>query len=446
MSVRRVNRTNGTVAYEVRWREGKRNRARRFDLKRDADAFDRELARRRQLGPLAVQQLTVKGPTLADWIATRWAPEHASQLEESTRELYARNYADRVEHHLGHLPLQELTVGRLREWQTELLRAGVSPHGVLKARVFLSSVLRHAAESEAIPGNPLSLVRAPRQDHKEEVQPLVPLLIEEIRALLQPRDAAIVSVLAYSGLRPGEMRGLRWQEVRERTLLIHRAATPAGKAKAVKNRRYRTVRLLATLVEDLAAWRDTAPSGAARALVWPRSDGEIWTRDDWDNWREDVWRPVCREVGLDPIPRPYDLRHSFASLLLAEGKTVHEVAQQLGHSAEQTLRTYGHVIDEYAGLGPGERPVAEDEIRKAREQLAGSDVVARVARRRREAERVRALRRAEALLARREARLAETRDDSARALARRRQKIEEARGLVAQLSVLAEQLDADTAG
>jgi integrase len=63
------------------------------------------------------------------------------------------------------------------------------------------------------------------------------------------------------------------------------------------------------------------------------------------------------------VPRPYDLRHSFASLLLAEGRTVHYVAAQLGHSPVLTLNTYGHVMAEYADAG---RIDAEAEIAKAR--------------------------------------------------------------------------------
>lgn len=70
-------------------------------------------------------------------------------------------------------------------------------------------------------------------------------------------------------------------------------------------------------------------------------------------------RPRRRYEGL----RPYDLRHTFASLLLAEGRSLHYVAEQLGHGAEQTARTYGHVIAEYR-----DRPAidAEGEIRAAR--------------------------------------------------------------------------------
>jgi len=46
-------------------------------------------------------------------------------------------------------------------------------------------------------------------------------------------------------------------------------------------------------------------------------------------------------AGLVPVPRPYDLRHSFASLLLAEGRTVHYVATQLGHSLHRRSRRMG---------------------------------------------------------------------------------------------------------
>lgn len=81
----------------------------------------------------------------------------------------------------------------------------------------------------------------------------------------------------------------------------------------------------------------------------------------------------ARRAGLASVPRPYDLRHSFASLLLAEGRTVHYVAAQLGHSPALTLSTYGHLIAEYADAGSID---AEQEIATARVgdgHLAGAD-------------------------------------------------------------------------
>ncbi len=61
--------------------------------------------------------------------------------------------------------------------------------------------------------------------------------------------------------------------------------------------------------------------------------------------------------------RPYDMRHSFASLLIAEGRSIVEVGRQAGHSATMALDTYGHVFDELDGA---ERISAEQAIRKAR--------------------------------------------------------------------------------
>jgi integrase len=278
-----VQRARGGNGWRVRWREAGRQHERKFELKRDADAFDREVKRRQQLGPLGVQQLTAgNGPTLDQWIEHRWVPAHAATLEQSRRDRYANVYKCHIWGPLGDAQLGQLTVARLREWQAALIRADVSPGTVHKCRTFLSSVLRHAAESEAIPGNPLSLVRPPKPRHRDAVQPLSPATVEAIRrTLLDPpprevaagqtgqrdrrryelpapgtpqtrrRDALIASLLAYAGLRPGELRALRWGDVGEHTLLVQGAANPDGSIKATKNERRRSVRLLSSLAREL---------------------------------------------------------------------------------------------------------------------------------------------------------------------------------------------------
>jgi len=388
VSIRRLEH-----GWEVRWHEAGRHRSRRFDRRADAQAWDAEVRRRRQLGPLALAQLTIATPKLGQWIEQRWAPEHAVALEQSTRERYANVYALHVAPWLDDVPLAELTVGRLRAWQAERIAAGVKPGTIHKARTLLSSVMRHAAESEAIAGNPLSLVRPPKAPQRDAVRPLAPSTVEAIRrALLTPsprevagsalgqrprrryalpgrdpracrRDALIVSLLAYAGLRPGEMRALRWQDVRERTLLIQRAAAPDGSVKGTKTAQARTVRLLSPLAVELREWRLSSGRPPDQALVMPAADGGSWTKIDWQVWRRDHWAPACREVGLDPVPRPYDGRHSFASLLLAEGRQALYVAQQLGHSPTVLLQTYAHLLPEFEDA---QRVDPESEISKAR--------------------------------------------------------------------------------
>ena len=71
-----------------------------------------------------------------------------------------------------------------------------------------------------------------------------------------------------------------------------------------------------------------------------------WTTTTWDNWRERTFARLLASVDLAGAV-PYDLRHSFASLLLPEGRSVHYVARQLGHSTPRlTLKIYSRVSDE----------------------------------------------------------------------------------------------------
>jgi len=190
----------------------------------------------------------------------------------------------------------------------------------------------------------------------DEVRPLAPITIERMRAAAaSERESAIVSVLGYAGLRPGELRILRWSDVRGRTMLVT----------AEKTRRRRTVRLLEPLADDLRAWRRQSGNPADGALVFPGDRGGVWTANAFEKWRRRQFASLLAAAGLDR-GRPYDLRHSFASLLLHEGRDVIYVARQLGHGAELTLRTYGHVIEE---LEDSPQLPAEEAIKRARETM-----------------------------------------------------------------------------
>ena len=180
-----------------------------------------------------------------------------------------------------------------------------------------------------------------------------------------------MSLLAYAGLRPGELRGMHFGDAREHTLLIQRAANPDGSMKATKNERDRTVRPLAPLAVELREYRLAAGRPPEGAMLLCHDDGKPWDKSNWQMWRVDRWAPACRAAGLDPVPRPYDLRHSFASLLLAEGRQPLYVAKQLGHSLAVLLSTYAHLIDEYAESEPID---AEAEIATARRHTCGLTV------------------------------------------------------------------------
>ena len=182
---------------------------------------------------------------------------------------------------------------------------------------------------------------------------------------LAHRDAVLVSLLAYAGLRPQEAIGLRWRDVRDRTLLVYAAKTR-------RSRPSRTVRLLAPLRGDLAAWRLACGRPSDRQPVVLGADGAAWTGDGYAQWRSKIWAPALNVLELEQAT-PYALRHSFASLLLHEGRSAIYVARQLGHGAQLTMRTYGHVIDE---LEDAPHLAAEDAIRQARERISVGKVSA----------------------------------------------------------------------
>ncbi len=353
MSVERVVRKTGEVVWRVRWREGDSNRSKVLGRKRDAEAFDAEVRRRQRTGELRL--LDGGKETLGDYVEQTWAHAHAAHLAPRTRQTYAWAYDHHIAPRLGALKLRELEPEVIARFQADLIAAGVGPEARKKTMTLLGGILQRAAEARRIPYNPARLVRKAPVPAREEVRPLAPITIETLRSVVDLRDATIIALLAYAGLRPQELRALHWEHLRERTLVVN----------AEKTRTRRAVRLLDPLAADLAEWRLASARPADRLPVIPAHEGGPWTVEGFNKWRQRNFSDALRRVGLERA-RPYDLRHSFASLLLHEGRSVIYVARQLGHGAQLTMSTYGHVIEELEDVP---NLPAEEAIRRAREQV-----------------------------------------------------------------------------
>jgi integrase len=143
-------------------------------------------------------------------------------------------------------------------------------------------------------------------------------------------------------------------------------AVSIGRVKATKTGTTRSVRLLSPPAADLREFRMASGRPAPGALLFPSADGGLWTETAWGNWSKRQWGRALKTAGLSSA-RPCDLRHSFASLLLHEGRSVVYVARQLGHGAQLTLGTYGHVIDE---LDDAPHIDAETAIAQARDKTS----------------------------------------------------------------------------
>jgi integrase len=167
------------------------------------------------------------------------------------------------------------------------------------------------------------------------------------RAQGSRREWTLFMTLADAGLRPGEALALRWQDFDEvgRALNIERAVSDR-EVKPTKSEGRRRVDLTRRLTEALAQWQSAGELAALTAgtepspWMFPTSTGTL---------IEVVavgkrFRLLLRKAGL-PGFRLYDLRHTYATHLLAEGAPITYVAAQLGHAkATTTLAHYAHWI------------------------------------------------------------------------------------------------------
>ena len=360
MSVEKRTNGDGSRSWRVRWREGDRNRARTFRTRRDAELFEADLVRRRRLGTLAT--LDAGQMTLDRFVADTWAPQRAADLKPATRAFYAAIYRAHIAPTLATVPLREISPQRVAAWQADRVKAGGGRRAIRQALTLLGGILGYAVELEHLQVNAARAVRPVRAARPKTGRALSAREVEALRSGLDEPWTVLVAILAYAGMRPGEALALRWGDIGEASIRVERAVSlTGGVVQGTKTEAVRSVRLLAPLAADLAAWRLRCGRPAKTALVIPHPAG-AWSKDRWDGWRRRSFNPARDAADIGEL-RPYDLRHTFASLLLAEGRAIHYVAEQLGHSAQMTLRTYGHVITDYRDR---EAIDAEAEIRAAR--------------------------------------------------------------------------------
>ncbi len=392
-----LHKRTGSKPYQVKWREGGRQRSRSFVREGDAKALKLEIERRQQLGPLASQVLLSR-VTLAEFTEQEWWPRYAiPNLAQDTRRRYLEIWGHDLLPRVGGYQLRELTPLLVEDLRDQLALQGLAPSSQRKALLLLSGILKRAVVRGLIPANPVSMIAMPKLPPGRHPEPLAPETVEQIRQIMlasrtrivpasgpgqrrrgayqarfgspldRQRSALIVSMLAYAGVRPGEGRGVRWSELRDRTLHVF----------ATKTQRERDVDLLAPLAQDLAEWRMACGRPDGDQLIIPRPSGGDWTREDWGNWRERVWRPAAIAAGVTGDLRPYRLRGSFVSLLLWSGEDLAYVADQAGHSIATLAKHYAGVMKDLKGQP---RTPAADAIRLARETASGQLQIGGIAR------------------------------------------------------------------
>jgi integrase len=241
----------------------------------------------------------------------------------------------------------------------ERLDAGLSGSTVQKIHHALHKALSRAVDWDLIPRNPADSVQAPTPSSKE----MRPLSAPEARRLLEAargdRLEALYVLAVHTGMRRGELLGLKWVDVdleggavrvrRTQTRIGNGRCLALGEPKTKKSRR--TVRLTPDAVEALKrhAGRQRDEIEAAgelyedRKLVFAGNGGNLINPS---NLRQRSFAPLLNRASLgDEGITFHDLRHTCASLLFQRNVHPKHVQELLGHaSVAITLDTYSHML------------------------------------------------------------------------------------------------------
>ncbi|TCJ16918.1 site-specific integrase [Rubrobacter taiwanensis] len=263
---------------------------------------------------------------------------------------------------LGRIRLKNLNALHLQGFYRGRLDSGLSGSTVQKIHHVLHKGLAQAVKWDLIPRNPADAVKAPSPSKKE----MHPLSADEARRLLEAargdRFEALYVLAVYTGMRCGELLGLKWEDIDldNHTIRVRRTLTRTengkklslGEPKTKKSRR--TVKLYARVVEVLKRHRarqaeEKLKSGSLyrdQNLVFAGENGGLINPS---NLRQRSFLPLLRRAGLPQI-RFHDLRHTCASLLFQRNVHPKFVQELLGHaSVAITLDTYSHMLPGMGG-------------------------------------------------------------------------------------------------
>lgn len=312
------------ASVDLGWVDGRRKRKVLYGKTR-AECFEKlkKALRLADEGNLS----TAKVPTVETWFKT-WLAATATRVSPSTHTSYTNVANYYVVPAIGRKRLDAVTPADVQAMTNAMLAKGLSPRSAQYAHRVLGMAFRAAVRQGIVPGNPTEKVDAPAPRRK----PLETLTGTEAKKLL----AAAVDesygplwVLALtSGMRQGEILALRWRDVDLEVGVVH-----VREGKTAKSRR--TVPLTQVARDALGE------AGAPDALVFPSEVGTpLNSRNVLRRWHEFSLAVLGRRTPF------HSLRHSAATLMLAQGVPLKVISEMLGHSGIAiTSDIYTEVVD-----------------------------------------------------------------------------------------------------
>lgn len=276
-------------------------------------------------------------PTFAGFAAV-WFGEMSPQWKPSHRRGVQEVLDKNLLPTFGSQPLHLITKADVLAFRAQLAKqpgrkaATLGPGRINKIMCFLRQILNEAADrfdfTPAFRG--IKALKQPRSDvHPftlEDVQRMLATIREDYRDYL--------TVRFFTGLRTGEINGLKWKHIDlDNNLILVREAV--GGTTGVGD------------LKTMSSWRDITMQPMVRAAIERRLDSRVpgcpWVFSskegnpiDAHNFCNRIWYPLLRYLGLE-LRRPYQTRHTAATLMLAAGESPEWIAQTLGHSTTAML-------------------------------------------------------------------------------------------------------------
>jgi integrase len=304
------------------------------------------------------------GEYLGDWLRGLSLAVELGEIRPSTFVWYEGAVEGHIMPALGDLRLSKLTAAHLENFYADKLRngridgtGGLSSTSVRRLSLTLRKSLADAVTKRLIPTNPSDHVRYKPQAKRNDATARV-WDAAQLRRFLQvaanERLSAAFRLAAVTGMRRGEVLGLRWRdvdleagriEIRE-TLVVVKGRAQFSKPKTDAG--FRSIVVDAGTATALRAWR---VSQLEERLSWREAwsdTGLLFTRQDGTlvhpEWLSQRFGRISELAGLPRIPL-HGLRHSVATLAIKAGTPVKVVSELLGHSkVSTTMQIYQTVL------------------------------------------------------------------------------------------------------
>jgi len=283
------------------------------------------------------------GQTVADYFPTWWEARSVEVTTEATDR-------GRIDKHVlpkwGDWPLEAIVPTAVQGWVKRLVADGMAPATARSCHQLLSSLLGAAMVDGLIDSNPARGIRRPVSEPGQE-HFLSRVEVDAIAAAMDSDfDRAVLYTLAYTGLRWGELAGLRIRRLDPllRSLTVCETLIEVAGQRTFKpypkSRHHRTVPIPALLRDVLAAYLAACPGGRDEVLFRPEPIGLL-SRFTWGRWR---FKPAVEAAGLAAAGvRVHDLRHTYASWLVQAGVPLADIQLVLGHASVTTTERYAHL-------------------------------------------------------------------------------------------------------